>query len=147
MASIPNWLTQLGIVTALVAAVVTLALAGWHLARRAPRVLAWTVVLLAVVGLGVLFEWFLPRRYPDFDRSLPAFAGRTWTWIYGFTIACLAATIALVQGLVRARPPAGDSTVSTSAPSVALTSASRSEVPSLGTSVTGASAPRSSKSR
>jgi type VI secretion system protein ImpL len=115
VSSASGWLSQIGIVTGLVAAAVALALAGWMLFRRAPRVLAWTVAALAVVGLGVVFEWVLPRRYPEFDRGLPAFAGRTWTWIYGFTVTCLAATVALVQGLVRPRPMSGDEPESTGA--------------------------------
>lgn len=97
-------LTWLGIGTGAILIGTALGFGVYWLWRRARQVLWVLLALLVVAGLTWLFEFDLPRRYPDVTAGLPGvFEAFIWTWILLFTLLALGSLVVLGRMLWRVR--------------------------------------------
>lgn len=102
-------LSQYGLILGLVGAFVAI-LAGWlALGRRHTRWIWVGLGLLGTVGLVLLYEFVLPRAFPEVDPGLPIFGRHIWTWMLAFTAGAIAAGFEIVRlrrrrGVARSAP-------------------------------------------
>lgn len=91
-----NVYMQIGVFVAIIGAFFSLFAGWWFFARRHGLVALVVALVAAVVGLVVLFEFILPRRYPEFDPNLPIFLSHVWTWMLFFSLLAIVALGTLV---------------------------------------------------
>lgn len=97
-------LTMLGIGTGVILIGTALGFGVYWLWRKARQVLWALVTILVVVTLTWLFEFALPRRYPNVTAGLPRiFDTFIWTWILSFTLLAIVTLVGLLRCVWTAR--------------------------------------------
>jgi type VI secretion system protein ImpL len=95
-------LAQYYLITALIATFVAIVV-GWLSFRPRSR-WAWTLlIVLLAIGLVVLFEFWLPRVYPEVEPGLPIFGPQIWHWMLALTIGAIVAAVQVVRQIRRWR--------------------------------------------